>query len=157
MNERAIIDSIMGREPEYAPNDPRGKSICIAETARVQREVADGLRVWWDFQREKYVITDTRAPGGPDASYVMVVQEPDGAFRPFDQRTIDRLRYLFDGHGRAREELAKMERQNERDRQSRIRGYGEQVEDTLKFMGQRIVTSVSGAARRAEIRREAGL
>lgn len=142
---------------EFPLYDPRAKFPALAETARVQREIDEGLRVLWDGQRERFVVIDTKAPGGPDAQYVMIVQNEDGSFRPFDQRTLDNLRYLFDGHDRVKAAVAQWEKEREAANKKRRSAKGDEIEDTLKYMGQVITTSVSGRDRRAEIRKEAGL
>lgn len=129
-------------DPIYPLIDHHGKIPALAETARVQREFDDGLRVIWDVQREKFVVLDTKAPGGPDAAYVMVVQNPDGSFRPFDQRTIDTLRYLYDGHDRVKIAVANMEAERERAVKKRRENTGDEIEDTLKYLGQVITPSV---------------
>lgn len=61
-----------------------------AASARVQ-VVDDGLYVSYDTEIDRYEVHDRRAPGGPQFSLVMRVMNPDGTYRPVDQRTIDTL------------------------------------------------------------------
>ena len=124
-----------------------GRQRAFAATLRVQSEVDPYLRVVWDDQREKLIVLDTQAPGGPAASYVLIVQNPDGSFRPFDQRTLDTLRELRFGHDRMKATMAKLEAEREIATQKRRAGYGEQVEDVFKFLGQTITSSVSSRER----------
>lgn len=144
-------------DPIFSPIDPRAKLPALAETAWVQREIDDGLRVMWDGERQKFVVLDSRAPGGPEASYVLLVQNPDGSFRPFDQRTIDKLRELRFGHDRTKAAVAQWEAEREMATAKRRSGYGDQIEETLKYFGKVITPSVASRERRAEIRKEAGL
>lgn len=148
----------------YLPHDPRGKNQygemrrrAFEATVRIQREVDDGLRVVWDDEREKFIILDTKAPGGPDASYVMIVQEPDGSFRDIDQRTLDTLRYLFDGHRRVKEELARLEAERERETQKRRASYGDRADEVFKYAGHVITPTVESRNRTRQAIREAAL
>lgn len=142
--------------------DPRGKVPALAETAYVQREVDPDLRVMWDGQREKYVVLDTRAPGGPNASYVMVVQEPDGSFRPFDGRTIETLRKLRHGHDRVKAEIDKMAAERERANDRRRQDVAESMAQDFRHFGQQVTPSAAwrdrtDPAARERIRKLAGL
>lgn len=145
-------------DPIYPLVDPRAKFIDRDKTALVQRELDDdGLVVIYDGQRKKFVVMDRKAPGGPDAQYVMIVQEPDGAYRPFDQRTIETLRKLRFGHARVREELDQMaaEREREVNHMRSERAYG--VGDDLRWFGRDVVPSVAWrdrSAGRERIRQE---
>lgn len=122
--------------------DPRGKLPAPEQTRWVQREVDPHLVVQWDAQRDKYVVLDTAAPGGPDAAYVMVVQESDGSFRPFDQRTVDTLRKLRFGHRRAQQELERMERERIRDGEKRRADFAESLAKDFRWFGQQWTPSV---------------
>jgi len=144
---------------QFSIIDPRAKLSAPDQTAYVQRELEDdGLQVLWDGQRHKFVVVDRKAPGGPDSQYVMVVQEPDGAYRPVDGRTIETLRRLKYGHKWAKDELgtiaAEREKEVVRKRGDRAQGFAED----LRWFGQAVVPSVGWrdrSAAREAIRAEA--
>lgn len=145
-------------DPLFTTYDLRGKVAAFDATVLVQREVDPDLRVVWDAQREKFIVLDTKAPGGPDSAYVLMVQNPDGSFRPFDQRTLDTLRELRFGHDRMKQVMAKLERERFESIAKRRKGYGDKVEDDFKYLGQVITDSVASRDRsiaRDEIRKAA--
>lgn len=151
----------------FSVTDPRGKMSSFEgrmrafdATVRVQREVDEGLRVVWDDQREKFIVLDTKAPGGPDASYVLLVQEPDGSYRPFDQRTIETLLKLRFGHAAAAKELDRIAAEREHDRETKREAMAQDFAQGFKWFGKNVTPSVGWDARslrREQIRKEAGL
>lgn len=134
------------------------------ETAFVQRELGlEGLRVLFNVDRLKFVIQDTKAPGGPASSYVMIVQTPDGMPKDVDQHTIQELRKLY---GQSRKDAAEELIRAEKAREARVkherseRAYG--VADALRWIGRAVTPSVAWGKRaqpidRDAIRKEAGL
>lgn len=138
----------------YGLTDPRGKDLdtemrlrAAAHTGRVRREVDEYLRVVWDDQRQKFLVLDDAAPGGPEAAYVMVVQEPDGRFRDVDGRTFETLRKLRFGHKRAKEELERLQRERERAAEHRRADFAESLAKDFRHIGHAIVSSVGWRAR----------
>lgn len=123
--------------------DPRAKFIAPDHTATVQREVDPYLVVMWDAQRHKWAVYDTKAPGGPEAGYVMLVQEPDGSFRSFDNRTIETLRKLRFGHDRAKKELDDIAAERERTFASRTEARSADIADGFKWFGSQWTPSVA--------------
>lgn len=138
---------------------PRENTPALAETAWVHRELGDdGLRVMFNHQRQKFVVMDTKAPGGPSSAYVMIVQNEDGSFRPFDERTIQTLRRNFLHHDGI-DELARLEIARERRNKSRIESLSSAFADDFKWFGKAVTTSTGWrdrSAAREEIRKEAG-
>lgn len=148
------------------PGDPRWSYIDPALTERV-REVDPALQVVFDGRRQKYVVIDTAAPGGVDQQIVMVVQEPDGGFRPFDNRTLDHLRqHRMTRADQIIDDLDQAEHAREREWQRQIAQVGDGLGEDLKWIGMRAVgyggTTAAwhhraDPAAREQIRREAGL
>lgn len=143
---------------------PQGNIPAIEETAYIQAELHDdGFRVMWNTEREKFVVMDTKAPGGPSAAYVMIVQNPDGSGRPVDERTVQALRKMLgQGHVAAAEELIQAELARERRTKSAREGVAQALASDFRWFGRQNTPSVGWRDRtdpdaRARIREEAGL
>ena len=122
---------------------PEDNIPALEETAYVQRELGDdGLRVWFNIPRQKFVVQDVKAPGGPAASYVMIVQNPDGSGRDFDNRTVETLRRIRFRHTEMADELAKRELARERRVKSDRESFAHAVATDLKWIGNAVAPSV---------------
>lgn len=146
-------------DPTFSVIDPRAKVHALEETAYVQRELGDdGLYVVWDGERQKFCILDRKAPGGPDAAYVMLVQF-DGPNTPVDNRTIETLRKLRrENHGDNLDALVKAEQQRQRDILSRRESAVSGFVDDFRYIGKAITPSVGWrdrSAAREQIRKKA--
>lgn len=152
--------------PTPRPGDPRWSYIDPNLTDRV-REVDPSLQVVFDGRRQKYVVIDIAAPGGVDERIVMVVQEPDGSFRPFDNRTLEHLRkHRMTRADQIIKELDDAEAAREREWERQTEQVGDGFGEDLKWAGMRANgyagTTVAwhhraDPAARERIRREAGL
>lgn len=116
-----------------------------AASARVQ-VVDDDLYVVYDTEIDRYEVHDRRAPGGQQFSQVMRVMNPDGTFRPVDQRTIDTLYELRHKAAHLRpQDVMRDLRQKEAARAAEKRkelgdlAYG--IVDDLKWAGRDVVQS----------------
>lgn len=128
---------------------PGANEPAIDETAWVTEQTGiDGLRVWWNRERQKYLIEDTKAPGGPAAAFVMVVQF-DGERTPIDQRTVDTLRRLYGRHQEQVDALARAEIERERKNKSRRESVAHAVATDLKWIGTNVVPSTGWRDRSA--------
>lgn len=138
--------------------DPRWSYLDTAATARVQ-EVDPALRVMFDGRRERFVVLDTEAPGGTDHQIVLIVQEPSGAFRPFDGRTLETLRKLRPEHrDLINAELDTNEAKRRAEWERRTAQLAEGMADDLRHVGTQIAPSVAWRDRsiaRETIRRAA--
>lgn len=148
-------------DPRYLPEIlASGNVPALAETAYLARETGiEGLRVWFNIERQKFVIQDTKAPGGPSASYVMIVQF-DGERTPVDNRTVQTIRRLYGRHKDQADALIKAEFEREQRNKSRRESVAAAVADDLKWVGTNVVPTVAWDARsskRDQIKREAGL
>jgi hypothetical protein len=127
---------------------PLKNHLAVEETAYLARETGiDGLRVWFNVERLKFIIEDTKAPGGPAAAYVMVVQNPDGSPADVDGRTVQTIRKMYGNHKGAAEELIRGELERANAEKARRAGYGDQVVDAMKYVGQVITPSVANRER----------
>lgn len=125
------------------------------------RSIKAELRV---FLRQRgnqmnWIIVD-KDPQGAD--YItMTVQEPNGAYRPFDGRTLETLRRIFQRGPDANkiiEELMAKEAAKQRADEKRDQDIADAVGDDLKWAGTDVVPSTAWDARslrREEIRKEA--
>jgi len=141
---------------------PSGNAPALDETAYVQAELGDdGFRVMFNHERQKFVVMDTKAPGGPSAAYVMVVQNEDGSFRPVDERTIKTLRKMLgQGHKASADELIQAELSRERQNKSRRESVASAVASDFKWFGRGVTPTTGWRDRslaRDQIRKEAGL
>ena len=127
---------------------PLKNHLALEETAYLTRETGiEGLRVWFNVERMKFIVEDTKAPGGPSAAYVMVVQNPDGSPCDVDNRTVETIRKLYDGHKAAADELIKAElARAARVKSERETWTGAMAED-LKWVGRNVVPSVANRER----------
>lgn len=110
--------------------------------AKRVRELDPDLWVAWNTVVQRYEIHDRRAPRGH--SLVMRVQEPNGAFRPLDNRVLETLmknrRERFD---EVFKELEEKEEKREKAWEKRIGEIAEGMADDLRFAGQRVVQGVT--------------
>jgi len=127
---------------------PGDNVYAVDETAYLVRETGiEGLRVWFNIPRMKFVVEDTKAPGGPSAAYVMVVMTADGSPCDVDNRTVETIRKLYDGHKAAAEELIQAElARAARVKSERETWTGAMAED-LKWVGRNVVPSVANRER----------
>lgn len=127
---------------------PLKNHLAVEETAYLARETGiEGLRVWFNVERMKFVVEDTKAPGGPAAAYVMVVQNPDGSPADVDGRTVQTIRRMYGNHKDAAEELIRGEVERLAAEKSRREGYGYQVAEAMKYLGQVITPTVASRER----------
>lgn len=123
--------------PTPQAGDPRWSYIDPALTLRV-REVDPALQVVFDGRRQKFVVIDTEAPGGIDQRIVMIVQEPDGSFRPFDNRTVEHLRrHRMTRAPEIIAELDHAEELREREWARKNEQVGDGMAEDLKWAGMR--------------------
>jgi hypothetical protein len=132
----------------------------VDETAFLQRETGiDGLRVFFNIDRLKFVVQDTKAPGGPVASYVMIVQTPDGMPADVDHRTVQTIRRLYQqSRQESLDEIAKAELAREQRVKSERSERAYKVAEALRWVGRNVVQSVASrdrSAAREAIRKEA--
>lgn len=120
---------------------PMGNEPAFEETAYIAQETGiEGLRVWWNRERQKYVIEDTKAPGGPSAAFVMVVQF-DGERTPIDQRTVDTLRRLYGRHQEQIDALIRAEVERDVRNKKRRADTAQNVAEDLKWIGTNVTPS----------------
>lgn len=129
---------------------PLKNHLAVEETAYLARETGiEGLRVWFNVERLKFVIEDTKAPGGPSAAYVMVVQNPDGSPADVDARTVQTIRKMYGNHKAAAQELIDGEIERERANKARRQDTAYGLADALRWFGRAVTPSVAWDARSA--------
>lgn len=115
--------------------------IDLQHTAEV-RTLKDTMYVVFNRLREKFVVMDRDNDATP--YIIMVVQEPDGSFRQFDERTMESLRRAVFRGPSVRAMMQEMD-QNDRAREQRIEKDADELAygfvDTIKWAGTDVVAS----------------
>lgn len=120
-------------------------------TAKVQT-VDEDLYVVQNWDTMLYEVHDAKAPGGPNNSMVMRVQEEDGSYRPVDERTLQHLREMrYDlvnrGVNGTLRKLAEIDEQRKKDWKKQVSEVGYAVGDALKYLGKEITPTIENVKR----------
>jgi len=109
----------------------------VLHIARRVREFDPALFVAFNTMVQRYEVHDRQARGG---TLVMRVQEPDGSFRPLDERVLETLRRgRRERFGEVFRELEEAEHRREREWERRNTEIGSGLADDLRFAGKPVV------------------
>jgi len=123
------------------------------------KQIKDTLYVVYNRAREKFIVKDVDLHG--EHYIVMIVQEPDGGFRPFDERAMETLRksvYRGPDVKKILGELEQIQQEKQRllEKDSEEMIYG--LAETLKWVGVDVTPSTAWRDRslphEAKVRRE---
>jgi|GEM_PF-2933538 hypothetical protein len=114
----------------------------VLHIAKRVKEIDKHLYIAFNTDVQRYEVHDMLMPEGQ--TLVMRVQEPDGSFRPLDNRVLDTLiknrRERFD---EVFKELEEKERKREEAWNKRLEDIALGLADDLKFAGKPVIGGVS--------------